>query len=303
MASASPSFARMNGIGSKVTSTTEIAPANRSGAGSSPRKVAIKLAKQSGIGDRLFFHGVNVSGDIASLGSISGPKATILVTAINSATEERRAGIGDGKLSFMSYFNDDGAANRAAAAGSTFHELSQIRQTDVVLLYCRGAAIGSPCAALTAKQLNADPTRAADGSFTFQVDTVASGSPLEWGELLTAGQVTFASSGASAPAGIVSAAQTANGGVGFLQFESRDSGTPTFLIEDSADTTTGADGTWGTLLTFTNTGGASAFGERKTVTGIVEKGIRCGVPTGTYSNALVAVGFRRGIAQDSESLA
>lgn len=261
------------------------------------------MAKQSGIGDRLFFHGVNVTGDIGSLGSISGPKATIPVTAIDSTTEERIAGIGDGKLSFMSYFNDDGAANRSAAAGSTFHELSQIRQTDVVLLYARGAAIGSPCAALTAKQLNADPTRAQDGSFTFQVDTVANGSPLEWGDLLTAGQVTFASSGDSAPTGVVAAAQTTAGGVGFLQFESRTSGTPTFLIEDSADTTTGADGTWGTLLTFANTGGASAFGERKTVTGTVEKGVRCAVPTGTYVNALVCVGFRRGTSVDSESLA
>lgn len=260
------------------------------------------MAKQSGVGDRLFFHGVNVTGDIGSLGSISGPKATLPVTAIDSTTEERIAGLGDGKLSFMSFFNDDGAASRAAAAGSSFHELSQIRQTDVGLLYCRGAAIGSPCAGLTAKQLNADPTRAADGSFTFAVDTVANGSPLEWGELLTAGQVTFASSGDSAPTGVVAAAGTTAGGVGFLQFESRGSGTPTFLIEDSADTTTGVDGTWGTLLTFDNTGGVTAFGERKTVTGTVEKGVRCGVPTGTYTDALVAVGFRRGTAEDSEDL-
>lgn len=261
------------------------------------------MSKGTGVTDRLYYHGDDVSGDIASLSGLGNPRALLPATVINSSTEERMYGLADAHLAFNSYFNDDGAANRAAAAGSTFAVLSSLPSTDVALLYARGATIGNPCFAMTGKQVNYDPSRGADGSLLFSVDAQGSGAPGEWGELLTAGQHSFSSSAATAPTGVVAAAQTANGGVGFLQFQSRASGTPTFILEDSADTTNGIDGTWGTLLTFANTGAASSFGERKTVTGTVEKGVRCGTPTGTYTTAVIAVGFRRGTAYDTESLA
>lgn len=250
------------------------------------------MAKSSGVVDHYFHHGTKISGDVNALNSIATPVNLLSITAIDSTTEERIAGLASGALAFSCWFND--ALSQPI--------LDQLPSTDVCLLYSRGAAIGNPCYALTAKQTNFDPTRGADGSWIFAVDCQGNDTAGEWGILLTAGQVTVASSAATAPTGVVGS-QTTAGGVGFLQYQERASGTPTFLIEDSADTTDGDDGTWGTLLTFAGTGGASPFGERKTVTGTVEKGVRAATPTGTYSNAVFAIGFRRGDTTDRESLA
>lgn len=259
------------------------------------------MAKQSGLGDRLFVHGVDISGDVGAVGSLSSKKALIDVTAIDASAMERIGGLGDGQISFSSYFNDGAAANRAAGAGSTMVVLSALPATDVLLMYLRGTTLGNPCACLSAKQVNYDGNRGADGALTFATDAQASaGYPLEWGIQVTPGKVTAAS--AQSETGVVEAAQTSAGGVGFLQFFSRASGTPTFLIEDSADTTNGIDGTWATLLTFVNTGGASAFAERLEVTGTVDKGLRA-TTTGVFTTAVFAIGFRRGTAEDVISLA
>ena len=251
------------------------------------------MAKSSGIGDRYFFHGTDISGDVSALGSISTQQGLLPATNLTSTTEERMRGLAMGQLGFTCYFND--ALSQPI--------LDQLPTTDVCILYARGTSIGSACFGLTAKQVNFDPSRGQDGSLTFAVDGQSNQDSGEWGVLLTAGQATVASSAATAPTGVVAAASSAFGGVGFLQYQQRASGTPTFLIEDSADTTDGTDGTWGTLLTFAGTGGASAFGERKTVTGTIEKGVRAATPTGTYSNAVFVIGFRRGEENDRENLA
>lgn len=258
------------------------------------------MAKQSGLGDRLFYNGVDVSGDVSALDSIATPKASFDVTSIQSSAMERITGRTDGKLSFSSFFNDGGAADRTGAAGSTFATLSALPTSDVAVMYCRGTATGNPMAFVIGKQMDYPVTLGADGSLTFKTDVEASaGTTVEWGTQITGGKVTHASAGSSV--GEVSAAKTTYGGVGFLQFFSKASGTPTFVLEDSADTTNGSDGTWGTLLTFSGTGGATPFGERKTVSGDVEKGVRA-TTTGTFTNAVFAIGLRRGTQHDEVAL-
>ncbi len=258
------------------------------------------MAKTHGLGARFFWNGVNVSGDIGVVGTIASPKSSQENTGLDKSAVERIQLRTDGKLAFNGYFNDAGAANRAAAAGSSFHEWSQMVATDIVLALALGAALGAECAVLVAQQAMLDVSRPGDGSLGISAEGQASaGYPLEWGKLITAGQITHAAAGSST--GLVES-QTTAGGVGYLFYEERDSGTPTFVIEDSADTTNGIDGTWGTLLTFAGTGGASSFGERKEVTGTIEKGLRA-TTTGTFVNADFAMAFRRGTAEDDVSLA
>lgn len=259
------------------------------------------MSKQSGLGDKLFLQGLDLSGDVGSIQTIGAKRASLDVTGIDQSAYHRVLGLADGEISFASWFNDAGGSNRAGAAASTFYALSALPTTDLYALYCRGASLGGVCAHLIAQQMNHDGNRGADGGFPLSVQLLArAGSPLEFGTQISTGQVTKASTGASTLGEVT--AQTTYGGVGFLQYFSRSSGTPTFLIESSSDTTNGVDGTWGTLLTFAGTGGATPFGERKTVTGTIPKGLRWKV-TGTFTNAVFAIGFRRGTAQDDVSLA
>lgn len=259
------------------------------------------MAKQSGLGDNLYVHGIDASGDVGAVNTISGKKALFDVTAINASAPERIGALGDGEISWNAFFNDGAAANRAAAAGSTFYQFSSLPTTDIVVTYNRGTTLGNPAACLSAKQINHDATRGADGSLMFTVQSLASaGSPLDWCKQVTAGKITHSS--ASTSTGYIDTAGTTSGGVGYLQFFSRATGTPTFVIQHSSDTTNGTDGVWATLLTFTGTGGATAFGERKEVTGTVNKGIRAQT-TGTFTNAVFAMAFRRGTTVDDKSLA
>jgi hypothetical protein len=90
-------------------------------------------------------------------------------------------------------------------------------------------------------------------------------------------------------------AQTTNGVVAFLQIFTLDSGTPTITLQDSSDTTTGDDGTWSTIGTFTINSARSA--ERLVVAGNVEKALRIEA-SGTFTNLVVAAAVRRGTAND-----
>lgn len=259
------------------------------------------MAKSTGLGDKLFSHGRDLSGDVGSVQRIETLVSLLEVTGIDSSTVERAQGISDGALEFNAWFNDNGAANRAAGAGSTHVVLSTLPTTNILLMYCRGASLGSVCAALSALQVGYGGQRGADGSLAFSVATqAAAGAPLEYGELVTAGKITHAS--ASTSTGSVAAAATTFGGVGYLQGFSIATGTATVVIQHSSDTTNGVDGTWATLLTFANTSATWPIGERKTVTGTVNKGLRAQT-TGTFTNAVFAIGFRRGASGDRESLA
>lgn len=138
--------------------------------------------KQSGLGDNLYVAGYDLSGDIGSLSRIGGGNSPLVTTGINKNGFERLGGIRDGGIDFSAWFNP--AANQAHP------RLSSLPTADTLLTYCRGTALGSPAAALNAKQINYDPTRAQDGSLTISVQAVGNQYGLEWGRQLTAGKRT-----------------------------------------------------------------------------------------------------------------
>ncbi|WP_431897923.1 hypothetical protein [Nonomuraea sp. bgisy101] len=141
------------------------------------------MAKQSGLGDRLWVSGYNLSGDIGSLGRIGGGLAgTQDVTGIDKSAFERVGLARDGSFEYVAFWNT--ALDRA------HDRLSLLPTTDQILTYGRGAALGSPAASLVGKQIDYNPTRGNDGSLTLAVQTLANGYGIDWGRQLTAGERT-----------------------------------------------------------------------------------------------------------------
>lgn len=137
------------------------------------------MTKTSGLGDELFVGGYQLSGDIQQLGNISSPRATLETTGINKSAYERIYGQRDGAIEMTTFFNTATSQEHAV--------LKTLPTTDVHLMYCRGTTLGNPAACMVSKQINYDPTRGNDGSFTFGVSAQANGFGLGWGEQLTAG--------------------------------------------------------------------------------------------------------------------
>jgi hypothetical protein len=194
------------------------------------------MAKQAGMGDNLYISGIDVSGDIGSIQRIGGGPALLDTTAINASAMERIGGQFSGELSFASYFNDGGSANRAGATGSTFLTLSALPSTDVHLLYARGTTLGNPGAGMIGKQVNYDMNRGQDGALLFSTQALSNAYPLEWGRQLTAGKRTDTTATAAGSATSVDgSASTSFGWSAYLQVFSFTGTSCTVSIHDSAD--------------------------------------------------------------------
>lgn len=243
------------------------------------------MAKKAGLGQGFFIGGKDISGDVSSLDNVSSSRETLEVTGIDKSAIERVAGRGTGEMTFTTFFND--AANQQHAA------LKAVARTDVVACYFQSSTLGETAAGMVAKQMSYDTTRGSDGSITNYVQLSANSNVLEWGNTVTAGKITHSSAGSST--GAVTSSSAA-GGAAYIQIFSLDSGTPTFVLQDSSDTTNGTDGSWATLITFAT---QAVGAERKTVSGTVNKGLRL-TTTGSFSNAVVAVMLRRGESVDVE---
>lgn len=237
------------------------------------------MAKQSGLGMNGYVGGYNLSGDITSLGKISGTVATLDVTSIDKSAYERIGGLRDGGIDFTAWFNPSALQEHAA--------LSTLPTTDVHVMVTVGTAIGSPAACCVAKQVNYDPTRAQDGSLTFGVSAQANGFGLEWGDLLTAGvrTDTAATNGTS----LDGLASTSFGWQAYLQVFSFTGTSCTVTLQDSADNAafasfTGSAFTAATARTTERIAGAAGSTVRRYVRAVT---------SGTFSSCAFAVTFVR----------
>lgn len=213
------------------------------------------------------------------------------VTAINKSARERLNGPADGRIGFNTWFNDAASQEHVALRG--------LPTADVLIMYVDAPTVGQPAACMVAKQMNYDWTRGADGSLKGTVLAVANGTALDWLEMLSAGMLTHAS--AASAASKDDAAATSNGLVAHLQVKSIATGTPTMVIEESSDN--GVADPWTAKLTFAAVAQASApTAERKTATGAVERYLRI-TTTGTFTTAVFAIAYRRGLTVDDVSLA
>lgn len=236
------------------------------------------VAKQTGMGDRLFVGGYDLSGDVGSVSGMGGGPAPLDVTGISSSAFERLGGLRSGQLSFMSYFND--------AAGQEHPVLSPQLNTDVQISYFHGATIGNSAASMVSKQTNYDPTRGADGSLTLNINAVSNKYGLEWGNMLTAGirTDTAATNGASYDG----AAATAFGLQAYLHLFAFTGTSVTVKIQHSSDD--GAGDPYADIAGATFTAATALGAERiATAAGLTIKRYTRVVTTGVFSNAQFAV--------------
>lgn len=183
------------------------------------------MAKTSGLGDAFWLGGYDLSGDIAALKTVRGGIETLDVTDITQQAMARLGGRTDGELGFTSYF--DPAPNMEHA------RLSLLPTADVMATYARGTLLGGDAACMIAKQVNYDGTRDDKGGLTFDVQAVANGFGLEWGNQLTAG--IRSDTGAANGTGVDFAAATSFGWQAYLQVFSFTGTSCTVTIKDSAD--------------------------------------------------------------------
>lgn len=183
------------------------------------------MAKQSGLGDRLYVHGYNLSGDTGSLQRIGGGPAALDVTDITQSAYQRIGGERTGEITWSSWFNP--AANQAHA------RYKGLPATDVILTYGRGATLGNPAACMVAKQVNYDGSRGDDGSLMFALNAVSNGYGIEWGRQLTAGPRT--DTGATNGSSIDDAASSAFGLQAYLHVTAFSGTDVTVRIQESSD--------------------------------------------------------------------
>lgn len=135
------------------------------------------MAKSTGLGDRLFVGGTDISGDAQTVKTGTGGLKTLDMTDITESAYDRQLGEFDGAFS-ATIFYDKTVAHPV---------LSALPRGDQHSMYCRGGLVGSPAACMVGKQTDYGPNRANDGSLLFSYSSVANGFGYEWGQLLTPG--------------------------------------------------------------------------------------------------------------------
>lgn len=244
------------------------------------------MAKQSGLGDAFFLDEYDLSGDVGSLGRVGGGPATTENTGINKYAIERIGTSVNGAMDFTSFFNDQNTAPHGA-----FQVLKTRPVTDRQATYCRGTALGSPAASALTKQVTYDPTRGADGAFTFTTNLQSNDSSVQWGVLLTAGKrtdTTATSPVSGVDLGVLPASYSF-GWTAYLHVFSFIGTSVTVTLQDSADGTTFTSLTGGAFTAATTAGVQRLAG---TSTATVRRYMRA-ITTGTFTNAVFAVNFVR----------
>jgi hypothetical protein len=236
------------------------------------------VAKTSGLADDCYVGGYHVGGDIQDV-MVNGGPGLLDVTDITQSARSRLGGLRDGHMALTSYH--DPAAGQSHAAFST------LPTADVILTYLRGQVIGNPAASLNAKQLNYDPTRAADGMLTFKIAADGDAYGLEWGIALTAGART--DSAATAGAFFDNTAASSFGGQAYFHLTAF-AGTSVTIDIQSATTSGGSYATTGLTTTAMNGIGAQRLATAGNVT--INRYLKV-ITTGTFSNAVFAVVFVR----------
>lgn len=184
--------------------------------------------KSTGMGDSLYVGGYDLSGDTQSF-KISCPINMQDATAINQLAHSRLPLLRDADWSWVNYFDP----TQAHVA------LSPLTLNDLIAVWFNGATIGNESAGVVAKQINYDPTRAADGSILFALDAKGNGFGMEYAKQLTAGirTDTVATNG-TAQDGL---APSAFGMQAYLQVFAFTGTDVTVKLQDSADNVTFAD--------------------------------------------------------------
>lgn len=234
------------------------------------------MAKQSGLRSNIYVDGYNISGDYQAIGRMNGGPAAIVTTGIDKEAVERLGGQRDGNLDATTYFNPDTDHSHLV--------LSPMPLTDRIISYFHLPS--GETFSLVAKQGNYDPTRAADGSLTVAVNSMANNYGAEWGHDMTSGPRTdtAATNGASYD----TSASKSFGLQAWLHVFSFTGTDATVKIQDSADNSAWADLASGAFTQITSAPGAQRIQTARNAT--VRRYLRVvTVTTGGFSSLVFAV--------------
>jgi hypothetical protein len=242
------------------------------------------MAKSSGLGDNFYVGGYDLSGDVASVDTLSGPTALLDVTPVSKSANQRINGLRDGDMQFTSYFEYGGTGNPIFEHDA----LSRLPLTDQVGTYFRGTTILNQAACINGKQINYDPTRDNTGNLTLKVEIQANSFGLEWGKMLTAGLRTDGSATTGTFVQDNTTSATTFGAQAYLQLVAFTGTSVDVTIAHCAT----SGGTYTTLIDFA---ALTAVGSKRVAvsnTTTVQPYLKVNT-AGTFTNAVFAVMFNR----------
>ena len=148
------------------------------------------MAKVSGLDTRLYVEGYDLSGDANSLGSAGWSQNLLDVTTLDSSAVKRLVGEASGQMTVNVWF--DAATGKSH---SVFTSLSGKQPTaDQTVLVPLGSAVGSKSASIVAKQSDYSVDSAPGSAVSGVVNYSSTGTPLEFGTMVTAHDDTITSS-------------------------------------------------------------------------------------------------------------
>jgi hypothetical protein len=242
------------------------------------------MAKKSGLAQKLFSGAFDISGDTSAISSWSTPVEVLNVTGIDKSAIERLQGRAAAAISFNVFFND---------ASGAAHLAQRVPSAATNFTWGAGQTVGDVAGMMAGMTTSYDPTRAADGMLTFDIEALGNATAPVWGVMLTPGAKT--DTGAANGATLDQGAQTSAGAEAILHVTSFTGSNFTATVQDSSN-----GSSWGTLKAFTQVTGVGT--ERVTVSGTVERYVRV-ISAGTFNPVTFAVSFRRGEATDSVAYA
>ncbi len=238
------------------------------------------MSKESGLGAQFYLDEYDLSNDTNALGGISKTINLLDMTGIDKSAMERKAGQLSGSMALTTFFNPTNAHTA----------YSSLPRADRQMSYFHRATLGAPVASMIGKQVGYNPTRAADGQYTAEVESQSNAYWLDWGLALTAGKRT--DTAATSPASGVDFSLQGDindfdyGLQAYLHVFTFTGTSATITIQDSANNSS-----------FAAIGSGVAFA---TVTGVTKERIASGrtqavrrylrvITTGTFSNLVFAV--------------
>lgn len=138
------------------------------------------MAKQTGLGARLFLDEFDISNDVGSVGSISKSINVLELTGLDKLAPERQAGLRNAQITNSPFWNPTNAHLAMRNRGNP----------DRLVSYFHRATLGAPVASMVSKQVTYDASRGSDGAFTASHDSLSNAWWMDWGLALTAGRRT-----------------------------------------------------------------------------------------------------------------
>lgn len=185
------------------------------------------MAKQTGLGARAFVQGIDISGEVNAIGSITSTQESLDVTTIDKSATVRLPGREDGSIAFNAWF-DPGTLPLAAFPPSSDALHVPYAWTSAAKpptgqrgVMAQIAASGTPAlsdavAMLQARQANFDVQRQPGNALACTATFQADGAGIVWGKALTAGMGRTHASAASGTS-IDDAAASSAGAIAMVQ--------------------------------------------------------------------------------------